>query len=271
LILAFALFLTVLPYQVSARSPGYATIELRGSKSAHVDVRFDEPIKITCCGDTASADEKFDVPPLTVRTRGAFAGYLVERLSDGKIVAGAVRVPAMDWASFDFRWTVLVRESRGWLEPGSYRIHHVTDDESTVRFRVEGLDEDASYQPKIPTRVRSSLKTPLVESGQPVSHHSTPVRVDEDTLVIVASLLVAERNQVSYLEHCVVRLVEPCQSRRDHSGAISISPVDNIESLSGIYSVYRAGHFEPGDWQAKFSAASAGVVRRAQTLVLTID
>lgn len=257
--LALALLLGVLPYQANAGTSGHATIELRGSKSAYVDVHFDEPIKITCC-----------TPPLTVRTSGTFAGYVVERLSDRKIVAGALRVPAMDWEPFDFRRIVLIKGNRAFLEPGDYRIHLVTDGESTVRFRVDGLDEDARYRPTSPSPVTSSFKTPPVDPGQPASHHSTPVHVDEDTWVVVASLLVAEKNQASYLEHCVVRAVEPCQSRRDHSAAISIHPVFNLESLSGIYSVYKPGHFDPGEWQAKFSAASAGIVKKASTLVLTI-
>ena len=265
--LASTLLLAALPYGAGAAPSDYATIELRGSKSAHVDVRFDEPTKISCCTDSTSSD----APPLTVRTRGTFAGYIVERLSDGKIVAGAVRVPVMDWAPLDFRWTVLVKGGRASLAPGRYRIHLVTDGRSTVRFRVEGLDEDARYRPKSPTPVSSSSNTPLVEPGGPVSQHSTPVHVDEDTLVIIASLLVADNNQASYLEHCVVQIAEPCQSRHDHSAAISISPVFNLESLSGIYSVYKPGHFEPGEWKAQFAAASAGFVKKAQTLVLTID
>jgi hypothetical protein len=259
--LAVALLIGVLPYQAAAAAPGDATIELRGAKSAHVDVRFDEPVEITCCEHPAS---------LAVRTRGTFAGYVVERLSDRKIVAGALRVPAMDWEPFGFERTILVKRTREPLAPGDYRIHLVADGESTVRFRAEGLDEDATYRPRSPSPVSSAFKTPPVDPGPPVSHHSTPVHVDEDTWVIVASLLVAEQNQASYLEHCVVRTVEPCQSRRDHSAAISIDPVFNVESLSAIYSVYRPGHFERGEWQAKFSVASAGFVRRAQTLVVTI-
>ena len=273
--LALSLFLALLPQGAGASSPDPATIELRGSKSAHVDVRFDEPTKITCCTDPKSSDGKPSVPPLTVRTRGTYAGYVVDRLSDGKIVAGAIRVPVMDFADTDSTYRlpllVLVKSSRHPLAPGSYRIHLVTDGPSTVRFRVDGLEEDAIYRPKSPTPVKSFFKTPTLGAGEPVSHHRTPVNVDKNTLVIVASLLVADQSQSSYLEHCVVQIVEPCQSRRDHSAQITISPVFNIWSLSRIYSVYRPGHFEPGEWQAQFSAASLGSVRVAQTFVLTLN
>ena len=274
--LAVALLLAVLPQGARAASPDYATIELHGSKSGHVDVRFDERIRIICCSDSASpGEERSATPPLTVRTGGTYAGYAVERLSDGKLVAGGVRVPSMDWdeeqGTYEFRWTVRLDRGGDWLAPGLYRIHLLTDREATVRFRVDGLDEDATYGPKTPTAVTSSLKTPLLGLGQPVSTHRTPVQVDEDTWVVVASLLVAERTQGSYLEHCVVQIAEPCQSRHDYSASIAITPVDNYWSLNAIYSVYRPGHFEPGEWQAQFNAASAGFVLKAQTLALTID
>ena len=265
--LILALFFALLPQGAGAASSGYSIIELRGSKNAHVDVRFDEGTRIKWRSDTEH--------PLKVRTRGSYAGYIVERLSDGKIVAGAVRVPVMDFDDLDGDEDdparVVVKSDSGNLAAGTYRIHLVTDGRSTVRFPVEGLDENASYRPKDPTPATSFFKPAPVETGEPVSHHRTPITVKEGTLVILASILVADRSQASYLEHCVVRIIEPCQSRRDHSAQVTITPVDNIWSLSRIISVYKPGHFEPGEWQAQFSASSAGSVRRADMFLLTVD
>ena len=264
--LVLVLFLALLPQAAGVARPGYATIELRGSKSAYVDVRFDEVTRI----NWPSEGE----PPVMVRTRGTYAGYIVERLSDGKIVAGAVRVPVLDFEdlsdwNLDDPMSAVVKRYSGPLLPGTYRIHLVTDGRSTIRFPVAGLDENASYRPKAPTPVTSSFKP--VEPGEQVIHHRTPITVKEGTLVIVASLLVADRSQAAYLEHCVIKIIEPCQSTRDHSAHITLNLMVNEWSLTRLYSVYRPGHFEPGEWQVQFSATAAGPVRTADMFLLTVD
>jgi hypothetical protein len=245
-------------------------IELRGSHSAYIDVRLEQPVRISCCRSQVSKKgTRIVFPDINVQTRGTFAGFLIERLSDGKFIVGGMRIPEMDLARYLHMVVPLTPNGGGVLEPGRYRVRLLTDGQSVVSFRVLGLDANRVYHPTSRSTVKGSLEDLALAPGAPASFKRTPVEIRRGTLVMLASQVTAIAGQANYLNQCLAQVMELCQVRGDDDWDLKPS-LGAAESALAISSLYMPGRVEPGEWQATFTAASAGVIEEGHTFVLAV-
>lgn len=260
--LAAALCLLLGAAPVAGKPPAGEMV-LRGDSSASVEVRLAQPADVFCCRmvfEEVDGRSYFRIAGFEVETEGTFAGFAIERPSDGRILRGAVRLPAMDlddgivpgFASFG-------RTRR--LPAGRYRIHLLTDGPSTVRFTVPGLRRDVHLRPEGASDVTASLVELTPEDVQ----ERVPVEVPGDALVVLVSKTEGDFTQGHYLSHCLAAPGAPCTSSEDYE--VWTSPGSGGGGGTRVDSLYDP---PTGSLDAVFTSRSLGVPAGTYGFVLVL-
>lgn len=255
----------MVPARAQTRAPG--EIVLTGDSSVSAEMRLEHPVRLRCCvlfGDDSGGRMVFRIIGMEVETSGTFAGFAIERVRDGRIMKGAVRVPAMDLDD----GTVPAHASFGRarrLPPGDYRIHLLTDGPSTVRIEAEGAPDDLRLTRPRPSSVSASLVTLATESGPQKVQDRVPIEVRAGATVVLMSKTEGDYAQAHYFGHCLTAPGGQCSSQGDYEYWVSPSSgggggvkADPVEGL------------DPGRYDAVFTAGSAGLPQGSYGFVLVV-
>lgn len=242
---------------------------LRGDRSASVDVTLRRPVRLTCCRPVeqmVDGQASLRVAGFSVETEGTYAGFAVERVRDGRMMRGAVRIPSMDLE--DGRMPTYVsfgRDSR--LRPGRYRIHLLTDGPSVVRIEAAGLARSMALAPERPTKVAAELVTMATTGGPEQAQARVPVDVTKRSTVLLASKTEGDYAQAHYLGQCIVEPGGQC-SEEEHYDTW-VSPASGGGGGNKL-DMFERGTFEPGSYEAVFIAGSIGAPQGAYGFVLVL-
>lgn len=264
-----ALVVGAAPGPAVADTPVPEEIVLRGDRSASVEVRLRHPVDLKCCRLRAEAGDgprSYSIAGFDVETSGSYAGFAIERVRDGRIMKGAVRIPEMDLAD----GTVPTFASFGRvtkLRPGRYRIHLLTDGRSTVRVAAPGLRDQLELTPAGPTGASAELVPLLTESGPQQVQARVPLEVPRDATVVLVGKTEGDFGQFHYLGQCLVQPGGQC-SDEDHYETWA-SPASG--SSGGTKIDVFDGSVEAGSYDAVFVAGSAGVPQGAYGFVLVLS
>ena len=240
------------------------SITLIGRRSASAVFTIDEPVRIRCCRTRAQNDGRPRPLDLEVTTSGTYAGFIVERVGGGGIVAGGMRVPAMDWGGI-FEMAIPIAE--GPLQPGTYRIHLLTDAPARVRITVEGLDRDLTLKPSRRSPVRASFGSIGVGSGAPIAFSKRTLRVREKTVVVMAHDARFQWGQAHVMRHCISDVLGLCRTSGNELYAVACPACS--EGVAAMASVYWPADLHPGERDAVIVHAGVGVIPESRALVLT--
>jgi hypothetical protein len=255
LIFAMALLAAAAPAAGKTRS--LRSFVLEGSKSASVVFEIDEKISIVCC-EMDQRGSQFGVRGFSAQTEGSYAGFILERVRDRRVLLMAVRLPSMDLFDGDIE-TSLYWGRPAVLRPGKYKLHLVTDGPSTVTIGFEGSEADRYLEPKGPTKVQASM-VDLLDGGLPVGEKRVPIEVDDDSLVGLISHEEGELAQAHYQSQCLT-------SRGDHCGELDDHGVYPSPASGGgggtISEVFPSGKVSPGAYDALFAGGNVAVESEA--------
>lgn len=241
-------------------------IELRGRNSASVVVTFAQPVRIVCCEVIEDDDGQCCASrDFLVDTNGTYAGFAIERLDNRKLAVGGVRIPSMD---LNGRFPMIATLAHGGvLEPGSYRILLLTDGRTTLRIRTRGFSSQLRLHPLGKALGEGEVFPLGLGTPTPIAHERRPVQIPPKAIAVLASQLEAEAGQINYLNHCLSN-AEPCQLG-DSQDQTLLEPCPGC-GASGIAMsmVYQRGQLPAGDYEAVYTAGTAGITRIAQGFVL---
>lgn len=252
-----------------ARDSSAEQLVLRGSHSASVEVYFGSAIELACCGidsEVRNRQMRFFTTGFDVSTDGTYGGFLIERVRDDRIMKAAVRIPEMDLSGAGVPTFVEFGKAKT-LSAGHYRIHLLTDGQSTVRIEMNGLPRSTTYLPSKPSPVSAQLHRMIEQPGPPAAHIRDALRIQPSSTVAIAIHTEADLGQAHVTSQCVVLPGEWCGE--DDQDAF-ITPASGASGMSNI-KVYPKSSFEAGNYEAVFTVASAGVVRSAHGFLLVFN
>lgn len=249
-----------------ARTP--AEIVLTGTRNASAELTLHRAVRLECCdyySGIVDGRMTFRVTGLDVETAGSYAGFVIERAQDGRVMKGALRVPAMDLD--EGRLPMFVEWGRAnRLPPGEYRIHLLTDGRSVVRVAAPGLAGDVRLSPKAPSDVSGQLVTLATAAGPRSVQERVALDVSRGATVVLASKTEGELAQAHLLAHCVTAPGGQCSAEHDYEPWVS--PASGGGGGTKI-DVLR-GTLPPGTHEAVFTAGSAGAPRGTYGFVLVL-
>lgn len=264
--LAIAILLAAAPATpVEAGRP--TEIVLNGKRSGFAQIRVGQRVGLECCGlepVTQNGQTRLRTTGFTARTTGTYAGFVIERVADGRIMKMAVRVPALDlrvgrvptFISFG-RFNDLPR--------GRYRVHLLTDGRATVRIVADGLSSDVFLQPNRRSPVSATL-IPLAEGTTDRTVQArVPVHVGRTSMVGLATKTEGDTAQAHYLSQCLTEPGGVCTDEEDYD--VGVSPGSGGGGRTMIR-VHPAGTLPHGPYDAVFSAGSVGLQEPAYGFVL---
>ena len=238
---------------------------LSGDRNSFVEVRLREPVRLTCCDferEPIDSEAYFRISGLDVATRGSYSGFAIERVRDGRIMKGAVRVPQMDLEKGAIP-TVISFGRTERLEAGRYRFHLLTDGPSTVRVEARGLVTDVHLRPSKATPVDAEI---VDLTDQPGSFVRVPIEVPARSTVLLATKTEGDSAQAHYLSQCLSSDGGPCSDLASYEAWAS--------PASGGGGGTRMEAFEgtvpPGGYDAVFGAGSAGIPEGSFGFVLVL-
>jgi hypothetical protein len=205
---------------------------------------------------------------LAVSTSGTFGGFALQRISDGKLLGGAVWIKAMDLDGGRIA-TVVPLARNGAIPKGQYRLHLLTDDTAVVRVSLDGLTRNRTVVPE----GSSIVKSELVDLAS--SHFSgearLPVSVAPKSIAALAISLEVEQAMASYLSACITESETLCEEREDehYYSDAWLSPASARTSGSGSV-LYRGRQAAASDAEALFRISSTGLITSAQGFVLVL-
>lgn len=247
------------PVDAAGGGAGRPTGSIRVSSqgAAHAVVRLAEPVSM-----------RFDArDPVAWKTSGSFVGFAVERVSDGKLMVGGVRVPALDLTTPDYP-ARLALATGGRLSPGTYRIHVLSDGAAEVELPVGGVTWHRTYQATLRTNVSSSVLGMGAVDGSPVGRVVEDLALDEPSTILLASTLETAFGQATFKSICLGTSAEVCDAQpdnRDHF--VTPGSADNGWISTKVYTEDDTGS---GSYSATFDYASTGLVRKAVAFVLVL-
>lgn len=266
-IVAALLLLGGAPAGAGDRAP--RELVLRGDRSASVDVTLRRPVRLTCCRpveQTVDGQASFRVAGLSVETEGTYAGFAIERVRDGRMMRGAVRIPSMDLEEGRIpTYVSFGRKPR--LRPGRYRIHLLTDGPSVVRVEGAGLTRSLELAPAGPTKVAAELVTLATTTGLEQAQARVPVEVTKGATVLLAVKTEGDYAQAHYLGQCIVQPGAQC-SEEEHYDTWA-SPASGGGGGTKL-DMFERGAIEPGSYEAVFVAGSIGAPQGAYGFVLVL-
>ena len=264
-LVAAAALVACLVVPAHAASPAPDEIVLTGDRSTSFEMRLEQPVRLRCChlfGDDSGGQMNFRIVGMEVETSGTFAGFAIERVRDGRIMKGAVHIPPMDIDD----GTVPTHGSFGRAQrllPGRYRIHLLTDGQSTVRIEARGAPAGLRLMRPAASRVAASLVTLATEAGPQKVQERVPVEVGPSSTVLLVSKTEGDYAQAHYFGHCLAAPGGHCSDPSSYeywlspgSGAGGGSKSDPFERV------------EPGRYDAVFTTGSAGLSQGAYGFVL---
>lgn len=260
---AALLFAASLAQAAVGAEPRRAMLTISG-RSGFVDLNLSSPVRFTCCTTTTAAGD-IEFRGFTFRTRGAFAGYLLEDVEAARVVAGALRVPRLDLGGYQavFRFS-----NRKTVPSGTYRLHLIADGWATLRIPVLGDVYDRTLNVDRFTQTRGTLASMGVR-GTPVAHSQVDLEAEPSSWVLLATQLEADAGQAGVLHQCLAPQGEPCPT--DEAPPARYLSVGAHRSGKLIMSSYSANPSRDRELQALFSVGTAGAIRRAHAFALVID
>jgi hypothetical protein len=253
---------------ISAASEPAKTIVLKGKRSSYIQVRLHRTVQLDCCSfrrQERNGQTYFAIKGLSVDTRGDYAGFAIERVRDGQMMKGAVRIPAMDldegrlptYISFGRRET---------LRPGLYRFHLLTDGPATVRVTARGLEARTTLRPQRPTAVAAELLTLVTSIGEQKLQERVAVDVGRESTVLLATKTEGENTQAHYVSHCLTGPGGSC-SGEDYDLWLSPGSGGGGGTKIDVFD----GTIPSGTYDAVFSARSAGTTEGSLGFVLVLN
>lgn len=243
------------------------SIVLRGSRSAHIDVKLPR-IKVECC-DLRATPQGVTYDGFSSSTKGSYVGFAIERIPQHKIIVGAVHAPGLDLGGGDVP-TFSTLGQGGWLAPGRYRIHLLTDGRSTVRIEVgSGAAIRRSLRPRVATDAKGRVLPIGLGTLAPAGQARAEMAVKRGTHAVLMSKIDAEAGQVDYLSQCVTEIGATCQDADRHDEDLYPCPGCSGSAIT-LARHYPPRSLERGRREAVFTAATAGVTRDSRAFVFTI-
>lgn len=258
----------IIPAAGSAR-PATHELVLDGSRSASVVVSLPRPVKLTCCemrGEERDGSMHFGIEGFSAETRGSYVGFAIERISDGRIMKIAVRVPQLDLGQ-GLVPTVISFSRVTKLAPGRYRIHLLTDGRSTVRVAAPGLPKTTYLNPSQPSNVTAELVELTTPAGLPSLQSRVPIEVAKSSVVLLAVMTEGELTQAHYLSQCVTAPGDVCKQASQHEPWVTAGSGGGGGALMDAH----VGTLPAGSYDAVFSAASVGASTASYGFVLVFD
>lgn len=230
-------------------------VVLSGSRSASVEVRFASRFKPHL--------GVFGYPGISAATRGTYAGVLFENLGKRMLSQGGVVVPVMG-DEMPIGWGGSDRDDFS-LPAGRYRVHLLTDGQSTVRVRVDGIARSMRLAPRRPTAVRARLvSVDAVRAEVPVLVRPTTTTV----LVAYAKIEPSAGNAVSV---CLDEGRElPCEAGGGSGMKVAfLAPGVWSKSQAAIF--FYPGWASNGEHVARYTMAAAGGAPALYAFALSVD
>jgi hypothetical protein len=252
----------------AAESSRAETLTLIGKKSAHIDVSIDSPLRVTCCHLRDSRTGRVIVDEMVSSVGGTYAGFAVERLSDRRVVVGALRVPEMDIEGWDIPFIATLVKG-GVLVPGSYRIHLLADGPAKVQIEMEGMGRNVLLHPRESTPTTVQIHDGGLSSTAGASHVRLPIRVGSRSHVVLASQVTATGGQLFYLDQCVAFPSATCPTTEDEQDASVIPCPACLRGGGAVVDVYMPRDRLDGQTEAIFTTATAGALAEVKLLAFT--
>lgn len=266
--LAALVMAMIFPAAGSARPAPYELV-LDGSRSASVVISLQRPVKLTCCemrGEERDGTMHFGIEGFSAETRGTYAGFAIERLSDGRMMKIAVHVPHLDLGQ-GLVPTVISFGRATRLASGRYRIHLLTDGRSTVRVAAPGLPKTMYLNPSQPSKVTSELVELTTPAGVPSLQSRVPIEVAKSSVVLLAVMTEGELTQAHYLSQCVTAPGDVCKQASQHEPWVTAGSGGGGGALMDAH----VGTLPAGSHEAVFSAVSVGTSVASYGFVLVFD
>ena len=241
-VVAATLVLSATP--VHAASDGRA-LTLTGTESGYVDVTF-----------TSNARFYADT---SIKKTGQYAGWVVQRLSDGQVLLGNLLVNG--WSG----QITVARTTGGQVASpaGTYRFYLVTDRSATVRIRVTGLGRSRTLTPTGPVTAAAGAVT---LGDAPIVTHHTPVTSSGRTLFVVATRHASTAGAVVRPNACVRK------TRTEECDPVTASvAVLNAVSSVGTMRFSWPGETGAGPWFAVHQVQAVSVQPSVSGVWFSLD
>jgi hypothetical protein len=248
----------------SQRGPQAHLLVVRGTRSATADVTFRTRIR-------AHTDLFVPGNPVTVTTKGTYAGVWLESLATPVLGTGMVVVPAytgedpIAWGSWD-------REDQS-LPAGRYRVHLVTDGQSEVRLPVDGLTRDLVVRPARPSSDSGRLvrRQAVPGADAPADRTVVPVKFGAHTVVALASGGAGDVVSVWQSEICVhdVTPEQPCAVGGGQGGGSQSVSTGGMSGWGASF--FYPGDLTPGVHDAEFTDVAVTVPKGYWAFALTVN
>lgn len=161
---------------VPAGPPASGVIEITGNESGTVVVDFPRPVELLSFSNLGDRPHLERPGYIAGQTKGAYAGWYMQRLPGLEPVAGFLTVRGLDRDLGEPLPVSLVRKSPQVIPPGRYRVMLLGDGPSTAFIRT--------IEDWVPSRLHAATPHGVVSSGVlgwdvPGGHSASPVVITD--------------------------------------------------------------------------------------------
>jgi hypothetical protein len=249
-------------------APARGQIVLKGDRNTSIEVTLPREIRLTCCefkGVTKDGVTFFKVSGFQVESQGTYSGFAIERVSDGRVMKGAVWVPDLDLD--EGRVPTVISFGRATvLQRGRYRIHLLTDGPSTVRITANGLERPLLLRPEESSSVNAEVIPLLTEDGSGPVQARVSIETSTRSTVLLATKTEAELGQAHLLSQCLTEPGGHCTDPSDTEPWVSPASGGGGGTQIDVISDQPSGTHE-----AVFTAVSAGLRQGSYGFVLVFN
>ncbi|HEX8003023.1 MAG TPA: hypothetical protein VF519_10055 [Mycobacteriales bacterium] len=250
---ALLLLAALAPVAPSAAATS-AEIVLTGSRAAWAEVSFPGRFK--------PAIGLFGRDELRVTTRGTYAGVYFESVTKpGRLSQGGVVLTAVD--DFPVAWGGSDRDDFT-LPAGRYRVHLLTDGQSTVRVAVDGLPRGLRLAPRGPSDARAKV------ADVTAARASIPVTVRPATTTVLVGFAHSEPSVATAASVCLDEGRDvPCEAGGGYGFKTAMLAPGAWSSTATAIFVY-PGQASNGEHAAHYTMASPAPTSKLYGFALSI-